>query len=90
MRFPDEMLDLQLHMQTVPITTNVVSSNPAHGEVYSILHFVMKFVIDLRQVGRWSSLGTPVSFTNKTDRNEITEMLLKVALNAILITMRLE
>jgi hypothetical protein len=51
MRFPDEMLDLQLHMQTVPITTNVVSSNPAHGEVYSILHFVMKFVIDLRQVG---------------------------------------
>jgi hypothetical protein len=90
MRFPDEMLDLQLHMQTVPITTNVVSSNPAHGEVYSILHFVMKFVIDLRQVGRWSSLGTPVSFTNKTDHNEITEMLLKVALNAILITMRLE
>jgi len=23
-------------MQSVPITTNVVSSNPAHGEVYSI------------------------------------------------------
>ena len=28
-------LDLQLPMLSVPITTNV-SSNPAHGEVYSI------------------------------------------------------
>jgi hypothetical protein len=25
-------------MQSVPITTNVVSSNPAHGEVYLIQH----------------------------------------------------
>jgi hypothetical protein len=24
--------------ESVPITTNVVSSNPAHGEVYSIQH----------------------------------------------------
>jgi hypothetical protein len=38
-------------MQSVPITTNVVSSNPAHGEVYSIQHYVIKFVSDLRQVG---------------------------------------
>jgi hypothetical protein len=29
-------LDLQLLMQSGPITTNVVSLNPAHGEVYSI------------------------------------------------------
>jgi hypothetical protein len=29
------------------------------------------------------SPGTPVSSTNKTDRNEITEILLKVALNTI-------
>jgi hypothetical protein len=29
-------LDLQLLMQSVHITTNVVSSNPVHGEVYSI------------------------------------------------------
>ena len=27
-------LDLQLPMQLVPITANVVSSNPAHGKVY--------------------------------------------------------
>ena len=31
--------------------------------------------------GRWFSPGTPVSFTNKTDYHEITEILLKVALN---------
>jgi hypothetical protein len=27
-------LDLQIPMQSVPFTTNVVSSQPAHGEVY--------------------------------------------------------
>jgi hypothetical protein len=40
----------ELHMQSVPITTNVVSSNSAHGEVYLIQHYVIKFVSDLRQV----------------------------------------
>jgi hypothetical protein len=30
--------------------------------------------------GRWFSLGIPVSSTNKTDRHDITETLLKVAL----------
>jgi len=29
----------------------VVSSNPDHGEMYSIQHYVIKFVSDLRQVG---------------------------------------
>jgi hypothetical protein len=28
-----------------------VSSNPVHGEVYSIQHYVIKLVSDLRQVG---------------------------------------
>jgi hypothetical protein len=32
----------------LPITTKVVSSNPVHGEVYSIQHYVIKFVSDLR------------------------------------------
>ena len=36
-------------MQSMPITTNVVSSNPTHCEVYSIHHYVLKFVSDLRQ-----------------------------------------
>ena len=44
-------LDLQLHVESVSITTKVVSSNPVHGEVYSIQHFVIKLVSDLRHVG---------------------------------------
>jgi hypothetical protein len=60
-------------MQSVPFTNNVVSSNPAHGEVYSIQHYVIKVV-------RFPP-GTPVSPTNKTEHHEITEILLKVALN---------
>ena len=44
-------MDLQLPMQSVLITTKVVSSNPVHGEVYSIQNYVIKFVRDLRQVG---------------------------------------
>ena len=32
------------------ITTKVVSMNPNHGEVYSIQHYVIKFVSDVRQV----------------------------------------
>ena len=43
----------------MPITTKVVSSNPAHGKVYSLQHYMIKFVSDLRQVG--DSPGTPVS-----------------------------
>ena len=45
------LLDLQLPVQSVPITTSVVSLNPVHGEVYSIQHYVIKFVRDLQQVG---------------------------------------
>jgi hypothetical protein len=37
-------MDLQLPMQSVSITTNVVSSNSVQGEVYSIQHYVIKFV----------------------------------------------
>jgi hypothetical protein len=33
--------------------------------------------------GRWFSPGTLVSSTNKTDSHDITEILLKVALNTI-------
>jgi hypothetical protein len=56
----------------------VKSSNPAHGEVYLIQHYVIKFVSDLQQVGVFFP-GTPVSSTNKTDRHDITEILMKVA-----------
>ena len=35
-------------MKSVLITTKVASSNPAHAEVYSIQHYVIKFVSDLQ------------------------------------------
>jgi hypothetical protein len=38
-------------VQAMFITTNVLSSNTAHGEVYSIQHYVIQFVSDLLQVG---------------------------------------
>jgi hypothetical protein len=44
-------LDLQLPMQSVPITTNVVSSNSVHDEMYSIQYYVIKFVSVLWHVG---------------------------------------
>jgi hypothetical protein len=40
--------------------------------------------------GLWLILGTPVSSTNKTDRHDITEILLKVALNTITLTLALK
>jgi len=60
------LFDLQLPVQSVPITTEVGSSNSAHGEVYSIRH-----------------CGRSVSSTNKIDRHDIAEILLKVALSII-------
>jgi hypothetical protein len=45
-------------------------------------YYVIKFVSDLRQVGSLLWV-TPVSSSNKTDSHNITEILLKVALNAI-------
>ena len=42
-------LDLQLPVQSVPITTGVESSNPRPGR--GIQHYVINSVSDLRQVG---------------------------------------
>ena len=68
---------VQISVQSVPVITNVVSFNPAHGEVYSI-HLKCDKVCHLLVVGRLFSRGTWVSFTNKTDRHDI---LLNVALS---------
>ena len=67
-------------MQSVPISTKVVSSNSDHGEVYSIHHYVI-------MAGRWFCPGTLVSSTNKTDRQDIAEILLKMALNTKTLTL---
>ena len=64
--------------QSLPILTKVVSSNPVHGDVYSMQRYVIKFV---RSVVFFH--GTPVSSINETDSHDITELLLKMALNTI-------
>ena len=56
-------------------------ANPAHGKVYSIHHHMI-----IIQNGWWFSQGTPVSTTNKTDNHDITEVMLKMALNSITLT----
>ena len=60
-------------------------SNPVHGEVYIyVLETTLcDKVCQWFATGQWFSPGTPVSFTNKTDRHDITEILLKVVLNTI-------
>ena len=74
-------MDLYLPKKSVPITTNIVSSNPAHGKVYLIQHYVIQFVSDLRQVcGFLWALRFPPPM--KLTAYNITEILLKVALNS--------
>jgi hypothetical protein len=65
----------------VPITTNVLSSNPVHSEVLDTA--LCDKVCQWLAAGQWFSSGTPVSSTNKTDRHNITEKLLKVALGTL-------
>jgi hypothetical protein len=71
-------------MQSVPITTNVVSSNPRIPLREGVLDttFCDK-VCQWLAAGRWFSPGIPVSSTNKTDRHDITVIVLKVALNTM-------
>ena len=55
-------------------------SNPVHGEVYSLQHYVIKFVSDLRQVGgflRVLRFPPPIKLTY------INEIVLKVAVSTI-------
>ena len=82
-------LDLQLPVQSVFITTSVVSSNPAQArctrDVLDTTQYVMYlFVTDLRHVGGFLR----VSFINKTDFHDVTEILLKV-LNTITLILTL-
>ena len=62
-------MDLQLPMQSVYISTDIVSSNLDQGEVYNIMWYSLSVTCD-----------RSVFFS---DRHDITEILLKVALNTI-------
>jgi hypothetical protein len=65
-------LDLQQHMQSVPITTDVALS--------ARCTILCEKVCLLLAAGRWFSQDTSVYSTNKTDCHDITEIFLKVAL----------
>ena len=65
-------------MQSVPVSTNVVGSNPANCEMYSMQYDVIKFISDLHQVSGF--------LHGKTDCHNIAEILLKVALNTVILT----
>ena len=54
--------DLQLHMQCRPITNEVVSSHPVHGEVYSIQHYVIMTYLTHSTSSHGGHRATTVSF----------------------------
>ena len=58
------------YMQAVPITTNVVSSNPLRRGVLDTT--LCDKVCQWLTAGQWFSLGTPVFSTNETDHHNIT------------------
>jgi hypothetical protein len=66
------------------ITTKVVSLNLVHCYSVGVLDTTLyDKVFQQLATGRWFSPGPPVSSTNKTDRHDITDILLKVVLNTI-------
>ena len=71
-------------MQSVPTITKIVSSNPAHGVLNTTLYdkVCQWLAIDCR-----FSLGTEVSSTNKADCYDTAEILLRVVLNTITLTL---
>jgi hypothetical protein len=86
-----EQLDLQLLVQSMSITTKAVSSNPVHGEVYSIQYCVIKFVSDLRQFGGFYRVFRfPLPIKLAATKYRVAEILLKVALNIITLTFILQ
>ena len=66
-----------------PITTNVVSSNPTRGEMYSIQHYVISLSVTCDRSVVFT--GYSCSLHQMTDRQDITDILLKVGLIAIAI-----
>jgi hypothetical protein len=63
-----------LKAESVLITIDVVSSNLDQGEVYNIIRSSLSVTCG----SRWFSVGTLISSTNKTDRYDIAEILLKI------------
>ena len=67
------------YMQSVPITSEVLRLHPARERLCNK-------VCQWLATGQWFSPDTPVCSTNKTDRHDIAEILLKVSLYPINLT----
>ena len=63
----------------IDITWTNCKNNLKRNKYIYVLHIYYKHLA----TGQWFSTGTPVSSTNKTDRHDTSEILLKVALNTI-------
>jgi hypothetical protein len=69
-------------VQSVHKSTNVVSWNPAHGEMYSIQHYVIKFASDMQKV---ILFPPPIKWLPR-----YFQLLLKVVLSTITLTQRVK
>ena len=60
-----------------------MSSNPVHGEVYSIQHYVITFVSDLRQVGGFLRVEGVKNHQSKPQKKEfpILEVSMELAIS---------
>jgi hypothetical protein len=75
--------NVQFFMYIFELKINFLCLSPIEKTLFQLQHYVIKFVSDLRQVVVFS----PVSSTNKTDRHDITEILLKMVINTIILTL---
>ena len=68
---------------TGPVSINIyIYRIPLMGRCTTLCDKVCQWLA----TGQWFSPGTPVSSTNKTDHHDIPEILLKVALNTIIVS----
>jgi hypothetical protein len=75
------------HFSLISIIFLLLKSHQIYMDKQSVLDTtVCDKVCQLPAEGRWFSPGTPVSATNGIDPCDITEILLKVALNTITLT----
>jgi hypothetical protein len=75
-----------LEFKNTPIFIYALNMRTAYPDIYSkysIINAASEKVYQLPAHVRWFSPGTPDSSTTKTDRHDIAEILLKVALKTI-------
>ena len=69
-------------MQSVSFTSKIMSSNPAHAEVYSIQHYMINLSVTCCRSIVFS-MHSGFFLHKTTDPHHLTELSLKVALNTI-------